>query len=66
MTTRKAGRRSNGEGSISQRSDGKWEARITMPGGQRRSFYAATKALATAKTSSPGFTPMALKGDDMP
>ena len=49
MTTRKTGRRSNGEGGISQRSNGMWEARITLPGGKRRSFYAATKALALAK-----------------
>ena len=49
MATRKAGRRSNGEGGVSQRSNGKWEARITLPGGKRRSFYAATKAQALAK-----------------
>ena len=44
MATRKAGRRSNSEGSIAQRKDGLWEARITLPGGRRRSFYAKTKA----------------------
>ena len=49
MTDRKARRRSNGEGGISQRPNGAWEARITLPGGKRRSFYAATKALALAK-----------------
>lgn len=49
MTTRKARRRSNGEGGINQRANGKWEARITLPGGKRRSFYAATKAEALAK-----------------
>ena len=44
MTTRKAGRRSNSEGSLTQRKGGLWEARITLPGGRRRSFYAKTKA----------------------
>ena len=44
MTTRKAGRRSNSEDSIAQRKGGLWEARITLPGGRRRSIYAKTKA----------------------
>ncbi len=49
MTKRQAGRRSNSEGSISQRKDGLWEARITLPGGRRRSLYAKTKAEALKK-----------------
>ncbi len=49
MVKRKAGRRSNSEGSIAQRKDGLWEARITLPGGRRRSLYAKTKAEALKK-----------------
>ena len=49
MTKRQAGRRSNSEGSVGQRKDGLWEARITLPGGRRRSLYAKTKAEALKK-----------------
>ena len=49
MVKRQAGRRSNSEGSIAQRKDGLWEARITLPGGLRRSLYAKTKAEALKK-----------------
>ena len=49
MTKRQVGRRSNSEGSIAQRKDGLWEARITLPGGLRRSLYAKTKAEALKK-----------------
>ena len=49
MATRKAGRRSNSEGSITQRKDGLWEARVSVVGGKRRSFYAETKAEALNK-----------------
>src|SRR5690349_10120151 len=37
------GKRGNNEGSIARRSDGLWEARITLPGGKRKSFYARTR-----------------------
>lgn len=37
-------RRGNGEGSISQRRDGRWEAKITLPTGQRKCFYGKTQA----------------------
>ena len=33
----------NGEGSIRKRPDGRWEARLNLPDGKRRSFYAATR-----------------------
>lgn len=36
------GKRGNNEGSISKRSDGLWEARITLEDGKRKSFYAKT------------------------
>jgi integrase len=38
-----AGKRGNNEGSITKRSDGRWEARITLPGGKRKSLYAKTR-----------------------
>jgi integrase len=38
------GRKSNGEGSIRQRANGLWEARITLEGGHLKSFYGKTKA----------------------
>jgi integrase len=36
-------RRSHGEGTIKHRSDGRWEARLTLPNGKRRSFYGRTR-----------------------
>src|SRR5215211_7324799 len=39
MTTR----RGNGEGTIRQRSDGRWEAQLSLPGGKRKSVYGKTK-----------------------
>jgi integrase len=41
------GRRGNGEGSVRQRSDGRWESRVRLPGGLRVSVYGATRAEAT-------------------
>jgi integrase len=38
-----ATRRGNHEGSITRRPDGLWEARITIEGGKRKSFYAKTR-----------------------
>lgn len=43
------GRKSNGEGSIRQRSDGLWEARIVLEGGRSKSFYSKSKAGALKK-----------------
>lgn len=37
-------KRGNGEGSVSKRSDGRWEARIRLPGNQRKHFYGDTRA----------------------
>src|ERR1051326_2897000 len=37
-------KRGQGEGSISKRSDGRWEARLTLPDGRRKSFYGPTRA----------------------
>ncbi len=45
-------KRGNGEGSVRQRPDGTWEARLTLPDGARRSFYAKTRAEAARKLAS--------------
>lgn len=37
------GKRGNSEGSIRKRTDGRWEGRITLPDGKRRSHYADTR-----------------------
>src|SRR5579875_1555377 len=36
-------RRGNNEGTIKQREDGRWEARIMLPGGRRKSLYGKTR-----------------------
>ncbi len=43
------GKRGNNEGSITKRADGLWEARITLEGGKRKSFYAKTRKEAARK-----------------
>jgi integrase len=43
------GKRGNSEGSIAKRKDGLWEARLTLPGGKRKSFYAKTRQEAARK-----------------
>ncbi len=35
--------RGHGEGGIRQRPDGTWEARLSLPGGKRKSLYAKTR-----------------------
>lgn len=37
------GRRGNGEGSIRRRSDGRWEALVSLPDGRRKSLYGKTR-----------------------
>ena len=39
----KGGRRGNGEGTITRRTDGRWEARITLLDGRRKCFYGRTR-----------------------
>jgi integrase len=46
------GKRGNNEGSVSRRSDGLWEARITLEGGKRKSFYAKTRQEAARKLAA--------------
>lgn len=47
-----SGKRGNGEGSITQRSDGRWEARLKLPNGKRRSIYAPTRAEVSRKLTA--------------
>jgi integrase len=42
-------RRGHGEGNIKQRADGLWEARISLPGGKRKSLYGKTRREAQDK-----------------
>jgi integrase len=37
-------RRGSGEGSLRHRPDGRWEARLRLPGNQRKHFYGETRA----------------------
>jgi integrase len=36
-------KRGQNEGSITKRSDGRWQARVTLPDGRRKSYYAKTR-----------------------
>ncbi len=38
-----AKRRGHNEGTVRQRSDGRWEAMVSLPGGKRRSLYGKTR-----------------------
>jgi integrase len=42
------GKRANGEGSVRKRTDGRWEAMVTLPTGKRKSYYRKTRAEASA------------------
>lgn len=42
-------KRGNNAGSIIKRSDGRWEARMSLPDGKRKSYYAKTQAEAQRK-----------------
>ena len=42
-------RRGHGEGSIKQRADGLWEARVSLEGGKRKSFYGKSRREAQDK-----------------
>jgi integrase len=43
-TPHRTGRRGNNEGSITQLSDGRWQARVTLENGQRKAYYGKTRA----------------------
>ena len=53
-----AKRRGHNEGNIKQRADGLWEARVSLPGGKRKSYYGKTRREAQDKLRT------ALKGLD--
>ena len=42
-------RRGNSEGTITKRTDGRWEARISLPDGKRKSFYGKTRQEVTQR-----------------
>lgn len=44
--------RGHGEGSITQRNDGRWMARVSLPDGSRKSFYGATRREAQQKLTA--------------
>lgn len=45
------GRRGKNEGNIKRRTDGRWEARISLPDGQRKSIYGKTRQEVSRKLS---------------
>jgi len=45
-------KRGNNEGSVTRRPDGRWEARITLEDGKRKSFYAKTRQEAARKLAA--------------
>jgi integrase len=44
--------RGNGEGTIYRRDDGRWLAQMTLPNGQRKSYYGKTRAEVSAKLAA--------------
>lgn len=42
-TVRRTSRRGNQEGSITQLSDGRWQARLSLDNGKRKAFYGKTR-----------------------
>jgi integrase len=47
-----AGKRGNGEGTVYKRDDGRWLAQLTLPNGQRKSYYGKTRAEVSAKLAA--------------
>ena len=45
-------RRANGEGTVRERKDGRWEATMSLPGGARKSYFGKTKQDALVKMRS--------------
>ena len=48
-------RRRHGEGSVYRRSDGRWEARLRLPDGRRKSIYESTRRRAISRLSDAGW-----------
>ncbi len=44
-------KRGNGDGAYYKRPDGRWEAKITLPGGQRKSVYGRTRSEARTRAT---------------
>jgi integrase len=44
--------RGHGEGTITQRKDGRWEARISLPGGRRKTLYGKTRGAVRDKLTA--------------
>lgn len=44
-------RRERGEGAVYLRSDGRWEAQLRLPNGQRKSIYAQSRRRAISRLS---------------
>ncbi|HAM39865.1 MAG TPA: site-specific integrase, partial [Candidatus Omnitrophica bacterium] len=42
-------KRGQGEGTIGKTADGRWQARITLPGGKRKAYYGKTRKEAQEK-----------------
>lgn len=51
-TKRRTGRRGNQEGSITQLSDGRWQARVMLENGKRKAFYGKTRAEVQVKLTA--------------
>lgn len=45
-------RRGNGEGTIGQRTDGRWEARVSLDDGRRKSYFGKTRAEVARKLAA--------------
>ena len=44
-------KRAHGDGSYYKRADGRWEARLTLPGGRRKSVYGRTRQEARSRAA---------------
>ncbi len=45
-------RRGHGEGSIYKRADGRWEGRLSLPGGRRKAYYGKTRGEVARKLTA--------------
>src|SRR5437762_10309856 len=45
-------KRGNSEGSITRLTDGRWQARVTLPDGRRKAYYGKTRKEAAAKLAA--------------
>ena len=59
-------RRGDHEGTIYQRADGRWEARVTLGFGSRRSFYGATRQEVVQRGERNPAAPADLEGGHLP